>query len=232
MKRAGQIHRENCQPYCDGRGPGAWPGQLEYRKPYQRRQHVPTDQRPWLRRLGIRRSDDERDGGRKRDDGQRIVRCEREPLHGADGNRNPKAGNGPLRRAAWTDSDAGSLCGLAPVEGHSNSTSKKHRGGRSLCRPRLAVSRESLLQIGHRRQVSRKLDDTRRAAPVRTVPERIVPGNGGGSDLSIESTREDAAITLRQVGVRVAQVEREHLVGEADTDVPGVVISIMDAIRE
>src|SRR5712675_2385970 len=105
------------------------------------------------------------------------------------------------------------------------------RGGRSLCRPQ--KSRENdLLQVGHRGQVGRELDDASRAAPVRTCPQRIVPGNGGGSDLSIESTREDAAITLRQVGVGVAQVQREHLVGKANADVPGVVISIMDAIRE
>src|SRR5450755_1087432 len=94
-------------------------------------------------------------------------------------------------------------------------------------------SRENgLLQVGHRGQVGRELDDASSTAPVRTCPERIVPGNGGGSDLSIESTREDAAITLRQVGVGVAQVQRKHLVGKADADVPGVVISIMDAIRE
>src|SRR5437588_5255993 len=105
--------------------------------------------------------------------------------------------------------------------------------GRQIALPPLSpTSGKSLLQIGHRRQVSRQLDDTRRATPVRTVPERIVPGNCGGSDLSIESTREDAAITLRQVGVGVAQVQCEHLVGKADADVPGIVISIMDAIRE
>src|SRR3979490_3465474 len=105
------------------------------------------------------------------------------------------------------------------------------RGGTSLSRPQ--KSRENdLLQVGHRGQVSRELDDASRAAPVRTCPQRIVPGNGGGSDLSIESTREDAAITLRQVGVGVAQVQREHLVGKADADVPGIVISVMDAVRE
>src|SRR5260370_39294207 len=44
---------------------------------------------------------------------------------------------------------------------------QKNKGGRSLCRPHLAISGESLLQIGHRRQVGRELDDTGRAAPVR-----------------------------------------------------------------
>src|SRR6266478_524454 len=79
------------------------------------------------------------------------------------------------------------------------------RGGRSLCRPQ--KSRENdLLQVGHRGHV--------------------------GVSGSVEGTRKGAAVTLRQVGVGVAQVEREYLVGKTDADVPGVVISIMDAIRE
>src|SRR6266702_8301438 len=86
-----------------------------------------------------------------------------------------------------------------PIRSHLRATTNK-RGGRSLCRP-LQSREDILLQVGHRGQVSRELDDTGRAAPVGTCPERIVPGNGGGSDGSIESTREDAAITLRQVGV-------------------------------
>src|SRR5947207_11880137 len=103
----------------------------------------------------------------------------------------------------------------------------KQKGGRSLCRPG-SMRSKTLLQVGHRRQVGRELGDAGCAAPVRTCPQRIVPGNGGGSNGRIESTREYAAITLRQVGVRVAQVQREHLVGKADADVPGVVIGIVN----
>src|SRR5215212_5796089 len=45
-------------------------------------------------------------------------------------------------------------------------------------------------------------------------------------------TGEGIAVAPRQVGVRVAEIEREHLVGESHTDIPGVVIGIVDAIRE
>src|SRR5437016_4985409 len=107
--------------------------------------------------------------------------------------------------------------------------------GRQIALPPLRSSSKNLtsgrsLQVRHGGQVGRELDDAGRAAPVGTCSKRIVPGNGGGSNCRIESTREDTAITLRQVGVGVAQVQREHLVGKADADVPGVVISIMDAI--
>ncbi len=38
----------------------------------------------------------------------------------------------------------------------------------------------------------------------------------------------DVTISLRQVGVVVTQVEGEHLPGEAQTDVPGRVVSVRD----
>ena len=40
------------------------------------------------------------------------------------------------------------------------------------------------------------------------------------------------AIALRQVAVGVANVEGEHLVGEADANVPGVVARIGDSGRK
>ena len=41
---------------------------------------------------------------------------------------------------------------------------------------------------------------------------------------------EGVAVALVQVGVVVAQVEREHLPGEAEADVPGVVVFVRDAV--
>src|SRR4029077_2877113 len=48
------------------------------------------------------------------------------------------------------------------------SASRKSKGGRSLRRPCQSISGKNLLQVGHRRQVGRELDDARRAAPVGT----------------------------------------------------------------
>ena len=93
------------------------------------------------------------------------------------------------------------------------------------------VLRENdLLQAGHRGQVSRELGNTGRAAPVRAWSAGI--DRGAGSARRVESTGEGAAVTLRQVGVRVAQIEGENLIGKADTDVPGVIVGILDAERE
>src|SRR5262249_40836855 len=43
---------------------------------------------------------------------------------------------------------------------------------------------------------------------------------------------EGVAVTLGQVRIRVANIEGEDLVGEANTDVPGVVARLRDAARE
>src|ERR1700676_5263321 len=93
------------------------------------------------------------------------------------------------------------------------------------------LRRKKLLQIGHRGQVGRELDDAGRAAPVRTSAARIDRCDIGCSG-GIEGTGERAAITLRQVGVGVAKVQREHLVSETDANVPGVVAGVGDACRE
>ena len=42
---------------------------------------------------------------------------------------------------------------------------------------------------------------------------------------------ESIAVTLAQIRVVVAQIEGEHLPGEAKTDVPGVVVGIRDTVR-
>jgi len=73
------------------------------------------------------------------------------------------------------------------------------RGGRSLCRP-LRFRESSLLQAGHRRQVSRELRDASRAAPVGTEATRI-----DRREAAVESCRviagEGIAGAPRQVGV-------------------------------
>src|SRR5205823_13026954 len=81
-----------------------------------------------------------------------------------------------------------------------------------------------LLQVGHRGQVSRQLDDAGGAAPVGTEAARIDRGDEGRVEVGGGVVAgESVARCLRQAGVGVAHVQREHLVGEADTDVPGVV---------
>src|SRR5665213_1703365 len=97
--------------------------------------------------------------------------------------------------------------------------------------PPLLSWENGLLEVGHRGQVRRELGDTGRTAPVRACTARIDRGDVGGAG-RVEGAGEGVAVTLRQVGVGVAQVEGEHLVGEADADVPGIVIGIFDAVRE
>ena len=61
----------------------------------QRRDEMAADQGARLRRLGIRRSDHQHDRGRERNHGQRIMRRDRKPFHGADRNRAAEAGDRP-----------------------------------------------------------------------------------------------------------------------------------------
>src|SRR5256714_328379 len=88
-----------------------------------------------------------------------------------------------------------------------------------------------LLEVGHRRQVSRQLDDTRRAAPVGAesagVDRRYEASPGGGV-----ITGEGIAIAFREIGVRVAQIQGEDLVGEAYTDIPRVIAGFRNTIWE
>src|SRR5437763_15709372 len=88
-----------------------------------------------------------------------------------------------------------------------------------------------LLEVGHRRQVSRQLDDTRRAAPVRAESAGVdrcyetSPGSG-------VITGEGVAIAFRKIGVGAAQIQGEYLVGEAYTDIPCVIAGFGNAIWE
>ena len=62
-------------------------------------------------------------------------------------------------------------------------------------------------------------------------PTRIDRRDVGGS-AGVEGAGEGVTVALRQVGVGIAQVEGEHLVGEADANIPGVIAGVGDAIRE
>src|SRR4029077_13221375 len=46
-----------------------------------------------------------------------------------------------------------------------------------------------------------------------------------------EGARERGAIALAQIRIGIAQIQREHLVGEADSDVPGIIAWIGDSNR-
>src|SRR3954452_992912 len=88
-----------------------------------------------------------------------------------------------------------------------------------------------LLEVGHRGQVSRQLDDARRAAPVGAESAGVdgsykaCPGGG-------VITGEGIAIAFREVGVGVAQIQGEDLVSEAYTDIPRVIAGFGNAIWE
>src|ERR1700760_4165166 len=76
--------------------------------------------------------------------------------------------------------------------------------------------KKSLLDVALQRHVSRELGDEGRTAPVGASTTWIDRGDVGGSR-SVESAGEGVAIALREVGVRVAQIQRKHLPGEANT---------------
>src|SRR5215212_5045385 len=77
-----------------------------------------------------------------------------------------------------------------------------------------------LFQIGHRRQVELAGDDEGRAAPARAEAARV-DRSDGVREAGVLVTGEGVAVALVQVGIVVAEVEREHALGNADADVPG-----------
>src|ERR1044071_8456133 len=94
------------------------------------------------------------------------------------------------------------------------------RGGRHLFAP---PPRQDgpwyLLQVGVDRQVGREPGDEGRTAPLRAQAARIDRrdvGRAGGGVIA----GEGVAITLVQVGVDVAQIDREHLPGPAEARIP------------
>src|SRR5882757_7534435 len=90
---------------------------------------------------------------------------------------------------------------------------------------------ENLLQVGDRGQVSRELDDAGRATPVGFEATRVDRRNAasGGNSCSVVAG-EGVAGTLGQVGVGVTQVQREHLVGEAEADIPRVIARLRNTL--
>src|SRR5436305_14688964 len=99
----------------------------------------------------------------------------------------------------------------------------KAKGRQITLPPSSSRSGRNLLQVAHRRQIKGQLGDTRRAAPVGSDASRVDRSNIRRAG-AVEGTGEGVAVTLVQVGVGVAQIEGEHLVGEADADIPGVVV--------
>src|SRR5262249_61431289 len=85
-------------------------------------------------------------------------------------------------------------------------------------------------------QVSRQLGDETCAAPIRSRGRRseskIDRGNEGRAKGRPWIAGEGVALRVRGVCFGVTQVEREHLPGEAETNVPRVVARLRDAIRE
>src|SRR5262249_55532006 len=89
----------------------------------------------------------------------------------------------------------------------------------------------ALLQIGYRGQVELAGHHVGRSAPIRAeaaridrtevaeIPRRVIAGEG-------------IAVGLAQVGVVVAEVEREDALGDAEADVPGGVALVGNASRE
>ena len=88
-----------------------------------------------------------------------------------------------------------------------------------------------LLQARRRRQIEGALHDDPLVAPVRAETEGIdgreVAGEGRGVIAG-----KGVAIALVQVGVVVTDIEREHAPGDAETDIPGGVARVGNAVRE
>src|SRR5258707_12664852 len=113
----------------------------------------------------------------------------------------------------------------------------KKKRGRHLPPPPCQSRENDLLQVSHRGQVSRELHDAGCAAPVGAEGRSTVAGIDRGYEGRAEIggaviAGEGVTIALRKVGVVVAQIQREHLVGEAYTDVPSVVAGLRNAKRE
>ncbi len=67
---------------------------------------------------------------------------------------------------------------------------------------------------------------------VEPKPNGLIGVNAPGWKVARVIAGEGVTVAALQVGAGVAQVKREHLVGEADAGVPGVVVAIVDAERE
>src|SRR5947207_12108794 len=142
----------------------------------------------------------------------------------------PRAATAPSTMSRKADATPSTAGRLSPFQTHL--VHRKTKGGRSALPP--CQSRENeLLQVSHRGQVSRELHDAGCAAPVGAEPAGIDRGYEGRAEIGgAVIAREGVTIALRKVGVVVAQIQREHLVGEAYTDIPSVVAGLRNAKRE
>src|SRR5262245_25317101 len=86
-----------------------------------------------------------------------------------------------------------------------------------------------LLQIGCGRQIELAGYDERRAAPIGAEPSRINRGEVTREPCRVV-TRERVAVALVQVAVVVAEVEREHTPGDGETDAPGGIALVRNAV--
>src|SRR5262245_4016127 len=86
-----------------------------------------------------------------------------------------------------------------------------------------------LLQSGCGRQIELAGYDERRAAPIGAEPSRINRGEVTREPCRVV-TRERVAVALVQVAVVVAEVEREHAPGDGETDVPGGIALVRNAV--
>jgi hypothetical protein len=84
----------------------------------QGRDDMPADQGTRLGRLRFRRTDHQHDGGRKRDEDERILNCERRPLHGADRESDTKARASHLCHIEMNDTAPRPAHDLLPIQIH------------------------------------------------------------------------------------------------------------------
>src|SRR5262245_54554379 len=126
-------------------------------------------------------------------------------------------------RNAWRATIAGaSFIGVGP----------KKNGRRPVEEPPPADRTDiALFQIGHRCQVSPAGHNEGGAAPTRAEATRIDRGEVTSEACGIVAG-EGVAVTLVHVGVEVTEVKREYALGDRDTDVPGGVALVGNAVRE
>src|SRR5215510_444673 len=108
---------------------------------------------------------------------------------------------------------------------------KKQRAAAQGSRRPQIVTMTGLLQVGNGGQVELAGHNEDLAAPVGAEPEQIDRGEAAVEPRGVV-TGEGVAVTLVQAGVVVAEVQREHALGETEADVPGGVAGIGNAVGE
>src|SRR4030088_1350700 len=93
------------------------------------------------------------------------------------------------------------------------------------------VSMTGLLQVSQRGQVDLAGGDEGGAAPVGANPTRIDRGDVAQRRRGVVAGK-GIAVALAEVGIVVAEIKREHALGDADTEVPSGVARVGNAVRE